>query len=128
MTPFDFLKLTLAVWYIAYAVTSTAGPGSIFHWMREKLPHGRHGFRTVVVQTTSEPYFRPGQPTEEKTLQTSERLQNGLLDCIICASPWVALIVGIVGLAFDRMWVIDVFAIAGGALLLHSYTGWRYGE
>jgi hypothetical protein len=56
-----------------------------------------------------------------------ERLRNrfgGLLDCIYCIAPYVA--AGIVLLMRNTSWgtpVVQVFAIAGGALMLRSYTG-----
>lgn len=47
---------------------------------------------------------------------------GGLASCIICLLPWVALILRLIG----RNIVFDAFAIAGVALLLHGYTGWRH--
>lgn len=111
MSPFDFLKLILGVWYISFALTSTHGPGGVFEWMREHLWHGRTKVQ-VPVSIDGKPYtkWEPGQ--------------NGLLDCIICFAPYVAL--GL--LLLDVQAVRDVLALAGGALLLHSFTGWRFGE
>lgn len=36
----NLLKLSLAVWYAAYAPTSTHGPFGVFTKARETLPHG----------------------------------------------------------------------------------------
>ena len=112
MPPFEFIKLMLGVWYIAYAVTATHGPRGIFEWMREKLPHGRWGY-VVLTAGETEVEITPHVP-----------LHNGLLDCIICFAPWVALALLIVQVDVIR----DVLALAGGALLLHSFSGWRYAE
>ena len=115
MPPFEFLKLMLGVWYIAYAVTATDGPRGIFEWMREKLPHGRHGAPTFARGVLSD-----GTEYETDKIYPA----NGLLDCIICFAPWVALALLTVQVDVIR----DVLALAGGALLLHSFTGWRYAE
>lgn len=113
MTHFDFIKLIFGVWYIAHAVTATHGPLGVFEWMREKLPHGR---RKHVHWTLAK------DPAKE--LMSDYKVYPGLLDCIICFAPWVAL-----GLLLVQVDVLrDVLAIAGGALLLHSFTGWRFGE
>jgi hypothetical protein len=106
MTPFEFIKLIFGVWYIAHAVTGTHGPGGLFELMREKLPHGR---RTI---------------TRYAETAMSRNTLPGLLDCIICFAPWVALALLLVQVEVIR----DVLALAGGALLLHSFTGWRFGE
>lgn len=112
MTPFDFIKLIFGTWYITHAVTATHGPLGVFEWMREKLPHGRRGY-VVLTAGETEVEITPRVPQH-----------NGLLDCIICFAPWVAL-----GLLMLQVEVIrDVLALAGGALLLHSFTGWRFGE
>jgi len=52
-----------------------------------------------------------------------ERLPlGGLTTCIICLSVWVALVLRLIGANV----VTDALAIAGVALFLHSYTGWRH--
>lgn len=112
MSPFEFIKLTFGVWYIAHAVTATHGPLGIFEWMREKLPHGRQGY---LVLTAGETGIEITPPVPR---------HNGLLDCIICFAPWAAL--GLLLIPFKK--VRDVLALAGGALLLHSFTGWRFSE
>lgn len=105
MTPFDLLRLILAVWWIAYAVSNTDGLFKSFKWVRDKLPHGR----TWVFD------IRVGDGNGKS------QLKDGLLDCIICLAPWVALILILLNVEI----VLNVFAVAGGAVLLHGYTGWR---
>lgn len=46
---------------------------------------------------------------------------GGLTTCIICLSIWVAIVLRVIGLNI----VTDALAIAGVALMLHSFTGWR---
>lgn len=46
---------------------------------------------------------------------------SGLTTCIICLSIWVAIVLRVIGLNI----VTDALAIAGVALMLHSFTGWR---
>lgn len=120
MSPFDFLKLILGVWYIAYAVTNTHGPLGVFEWMRNATVfgysiHGRHG---VPMRYR---HVEHGEVTVDSGPIYPE---NGLLDCIICFAPYVALAL----LLINVQGVRDVLALAGGALLLHSFTGWRFGE
>lgn len=85
MTPFDLLRLILATWWIAYALSNTDGLFKSFKWTREHMPLG------------------------------------GLTACIICLAPWFALILILLNVEI----VLNVFAVAGGAVLLHGYTGWR---
>lgn len=40
MTPFDFLMLALATFYVAHAVANTHGPFGAFGDLRQKLPIG----------------------------------------------------------------------------------------
>lgn len=47
---------------------------------------------------------------------------GGLTSCIICLSPWVAFVLWIVP---DGV-IVWAFAAAGLALLLHSYSGWKF--
>lgn len=115
MSPFEFVKLIFGVWYIAYAVTNTHGPLGVFEWMREKLPHGR---RTIVVVS------KPITENDPYPIVRDYKKLPGLLDCIICLAPWMALALLLVQVDVLR----DVLALAGGALLLHSFTGWRFGE
>lgn len=46
---------------------------------------------------------------------------GGLTNCIICLMVWAALILSLIG----RNVVTDALAIAGVALWLHGFTGWR---
>lgn len=106
------LLIGLATWYISYALTSTHGPGGLFEWVREHVPHGRHGFDDAKFNSNTGTALSPPLP-----------LKNGLLDCPICLAVWVALILwflpdGIV------LWAL---AGAGLAMLLHGYSGWRFG-
>lgn len=89
MDALTLLILSCAVWYIAYAVTSTHGAFKMFERLR-KLPHG------------------------------------GLLDCPVCLAFWVALIV--VTLTLQRVDLVQVLAVAGASMLLHSACGWRFGN
>ena len=36
----DLVIIALATWYVAYAVTSTHGPGGVFDWLRSHVKHG----------------------------------------------------------------------------------------
>ncbi len=47
---------------------------------------------------------------------------GGLMECIICLSPWIALALWLVP---DGV-IVWAFAAAGLGLLLHSISGWRY--
>lgn len=47
---------------------------------------------------------------------------GGLTSCIICLMVWVALALRLLGASV----VVDACAIAGVALWLHSFTGWRH--
>lgn len=46
---------------------------------------------------------------------------GGLTTCIVCLSVWVAFALCMLRGHND---LIDAFAVAGMALLLHSYSGW----
>jgi hypothetical protein len=110
MTPLELIELSAATWYIAYAVTKTHGPFGIFEKLRE-FKGGRWHGRTI--KWIEQP---PGVvPT---FLQTGN---DGLLDCIICLSIWVALVFTLL----TRHSIIDAFAVAGLALWAHGYFGWR---
>lgn len=111
MTAFEWLRLAAAAWYLAYAITSTHGPFGVFEKLRE-FKGGRWHGRTV--KWIEQP---PGiAPT---FLQTGH---DGLLDCIICLMFWFALILRLMGSGI----IIDALAIAGAALWLHGFTGWRH--
>lgn len=51
---------------------------------------------------------------------------GGLTTCIICLSVWAAAALYL--LIPFAPGVLDVLAIAGGALMLHAYSGWRYAQ
>lgn len=40
MQPLDLLVVSLATFYVAYAISSTHGPWHIFEWLRGHLPLG----------------------------------------------------------------------------------------
>lgn len=52
---------------------------------------------------------------------------GGLLLCVNCMSVWIALL-GYALLVTDLSPLVYVGAISGGALMLHKYTGWDYGN
>lgn len=110
----DLLILSAACWYISFVLTSTAGPGGVFLWIRENVWHGRHGAAYVI--TSKNPIT---------TLEETRNIpapKNGLFDCIICLAFWIAqLLAFVTGHTF-----IEGLAIAGVTLWLHSYSGWRY--
>lgn len=47
---------------------------------------------------------------------------GGLTSCIICLSPWIALLLWLVP---DGI-IVWAFAAAGLALLAHSFSGWKF--
>lgn len=47
---------------------------------------------------------------------------GGLTSCIICLAPWTALVLWLLP---DGV-IIWAFAAGGLALLLHSYSGWKF--
>jgi hypothetical protein len=47
---------------------------------------------------------------------------GGLTTCIICMSPWLALIFRVAGEGV----ILDALSIAGLALILHGWAQWRY--
>jgi hypothetical protein len=105
-----FVEIALASWFLAFALTNTHGPGGIFEWVREHVWHGRTKIE-VPTSVDGKPYTKwiPGK--------------NGLLDCIICLIPWIAL----------GLWLLPdgvvtwALASAGLGLAVHSSSGWRYG-
>lgn len=107
MTLLELLTLAAASWYIAFAVTSTFGPFHIFHLLRE-FKGGRWHGRTMGYD------IRVG---DGKVLTP---MHDGLLDCIVCLSIWVALILRLIGSNV----VTDAFAIAGVSLWIHAYSSW----
>ena len=110
MTLIELITYSAATWYIAYAVTSTHGPFGIFKKLRE-FKGGRWHGRTYEYD------IRSSDP-KVKMLQT-----DGLLDCIVCLSIWVAMALVLV----THHSILEGFAVAGVALWIHGYTGWRFG-
>lgn len=106
MTPFQFVMLCAATWYLSHALVNTHGAFGMFDKLREFKGGRWHGRYPTVVQD------RNGERTTDLV---------GLLDCIICTSVWVALALC---LLFGFTWYY-CFAVAGGAMLAHSYSGWR---
>lgn len=106
----DLLIIALATWYVSYAVTSTHGPGGVFEWVRDNIWHGRRGYDTT-------------EPTTPNTTGVARVKHNGLLDCPVCLAFWVALILLLVPMGV----VVQALAVAGAAMLAHSWSGWRFG-
>lgn len=116
MTPIDLLLRIGATWLLAYSLTALDGPGGVFEWIREHVYHGRYG-ETVVAHGHIE---KDGQPVRDHEYTLPDR--TGLLDCIICTSTWVGVIVM---LAPDGV-LLQGFGVAGLAMFIHSYSGWKY--
>lgn len=116
----DLILIGLATWYVAYAVTSTHGPGGIFEWVRENVWHGRRG-KLIVTQNL----YRKGieNPPEPVQVELPEVAKNGLLDCPVCLAFWAALILLLVPMGV----VVQALALAGAAMLMHGLSGWRFG-
>lgn len=60
----------------------------------------------------------------EKLRKLDERIDLNLLVCIVCTAFWVAL--GMLVLWTVAPLAVQVFAVAGLAMLAHKYTGWDY--
>lgn len=106
MTALDLLTLALATWYLSYAITSTQGPGGVFEWLRENLPHGR---RRKLLQSTPD----------------GKERYHGVLDCPVCAAVWFAAL--FIGLRAVGLPIIEqVCAVAGAAMILHGWSNWRF--
>lgn len=105
------IELVAATWYISYVVTNKAGPFRIFTRAREWREGKWHG-RTSTPKSIS--------IVENKARTEYEITHDGLLDCIICMSPYVALLLWLI----NSDYLTVPFAIAGLALWAHSYTGW----
>lgn len=50
---------------------------------------------------------------------------GGLLECPVCAAPWIA--AGLMLVRTGGIDLVQVFAVAGLAMLMHGWTGWRFG-
>lgn len=112
MTLFELLTLAAGTWYLAYCITATHGPWGVFEKLRE-FKGGRWHGRSKPVDVYT--------PNKEMVAYV-QKYQDGLLDCIICTSVWVAFALCMLRGHND---LIDAFAVAGIALLLHGFTGWR---
>jgi hypothetical protein len=107
LTIIDLLMLSAATWYLSFALTNTDGPGSVFEWIREHVWHGR----------------RKGvEKSETSGIEYPMIQKNGLLDCIVCLSIWIALLLALL----TGHTVLDGIAVAGVSLWVHGFTGWRY--
>jgi hypothetical protein len=109
----EWLYFAAAAWYISYAVTHTHGPFGVFERLREFNGgrwHGRSLYPTKIIMDGT------------NSRVENEIQKDGLLDCIICLMPWVALILYLIGVNV----VTSALAIAGLALWLHGYSGWRH--
>ena len=115
MTLLELLILAAASWYIAFAVTSTSGPFHVFEWVRE-FKGGRWHGRGVSGKV----FTFDHETKQERLAYEVPAAKDGLLDCIICLSIWVALILRLIGSNV----VTDAFAIAGVALWIHAYSSW----
>jgi hypothetical protein len=109
MTIETMVILIGATWYVAYAVTSTHGPGGVFDWIREHVWHGRRDQIVTLPDGTMEHFSH-----------------NGLLDCPVCLAFWAALI--LVWVTIGHIDVVQTLAVAGLAMLFHSASGWRFGN
>ena len=107
MTIESLFIIACASWYLSFALVKTDGPGGVFEWLREHVPHGRHGVQSMEL-------IAPGK--EKITL-----MHNGLLDCQICLIIWIALLLTLAPMGI----VTYALAAAGLGLLLHGLTGWR---
>lgn len=114
MTLLEVLYYAAASWYIAHAVTGTHGPFGIFARLREAGKGRWHG-RTKFISSIHADGLPASRPIEFGTNH------DGLLDCTICLVVWVALLLRFIGPNL----VTDALAVAGVALWLHGFTGWR---
>ncbi len=84
----DLLIVAFASWYLAYAVTSTHGPFTVFERIRKVTTLG------------------------------------GLLTCPVCLAPWAALVLLIAPMGV----VTQALGLAGLAMILHGWSGWRFAQ
>lgn len=113
MTLFELFYYAAASWYLAYAVTKTDGPFGVFVHGRDWREGRWHGRVRVIVENHD-------AITYEASYETATA-RSGLLDCQVCLSFWVALMVVIIG----RNIITDALAVAGLSLWIHSFTHWR---
>lgn len=48
---------------------------------------------------------------------------SGLLGCIYCLAPYIAVVMWVMAVSPYWAWSVDIFAVAGAALLLFRFTG-----
>lgn len=94
MTPLDLAILSLAIWFLAFTATQFSGPFNVFGWLRTKA-------HTEGAKAGS---------------------LGEMLGCIYCAVIYWALLVFLIWLTPARL-AIYPFAMAGGALFIHRYSG-----
>ena len=114
MTLLELLTLAASSWYVAFVVTSTAGPFHVFEWMRN-FKGGRWHGRTIFPKEITVVGLNKPDVKVKGDIQ-----KDGLLDCIVCLCIWVALILRLIGSNV----VTDALAIAGVALWIHAYSSW----
>lgn len=117
------IELAFATWYVSYAVTSSHGPYNVFEWIREHVPHGRTSQSSANPRMHGWPEGEPIPPDIKKSIITYDH--NGLLDCPVCLAFWVALL--LVWVTTGRIDIVQSLAVAGAAMLAHSWSGWRFG-
>lgn len=119
LNPFELFYYAAAAWAVSYMLTSTQGAGGMFvklrEWRKGKW-HGRIYNPEYTISTLSNSLV----PEPDRVLGGDIKY-HGLLDCIICTMPWVALILHIIGVNI----ITDALAIAGIALWVHGFTNWR---
>jgi len=108
------IELVAASWYIAYVLTNKGGPLNLFARAREAGGGRWHG----RIDSKAIAYTNP--VTKEIDFTTTQTEVPGLMDCIVCMLPYVALILWLI----DSPYLTIPFAIAGLGLWAHSYTGW----
>lgn len=115
----ELITLAAATWYISYAVVNTDGPFHAFSKLRNFKGGRWHGrsIKQGIVDTRINSFGGTD-------IKTGDIVQNdGLLDCIICLSVWVAFALCMLRGHND---LIDAAAVAGLALWIHAWSGWRY--
>lgn len=117
MTTEQWLITTGVTWYVSYAVTNTHGPMGIFERLREWRGGRWHGRSKVPKQVTIS-----GTSDDTQVNFGWEYKHDGLLDCIICLSFWVALVV--TWLLAGRLMPLESVAVAAVTLWIHAYSNW----
>lgn len=109
----DLLTISAATWWVSYVLTSSDGPLDVFKRLREWRSGRWHG--------RSKAYYKlPDTDTQYGAAGYKDRI--GLLDCIICTSIWIAVVFTLAPMG----WVTQAAAVAGVALWVHGFTGWKY--